>query len=252
MDAVAHEIPFPEVKEVLHFAGHIMENGTLKGFDFSYNLNKSGYYSLDRPQHPSGRMSLVLINGMNNTLKEVISVAEEESARFNNCNVHIGYNGSNGSPWDFNECVLHKIGIKTGAVDAAVEAIRKGVDSVGGVGSGRIVKIHNHSQAGLILDLALTHFTDDEKSMFYITTFGSAKLISPDGFNSCKNYVSKNEWISWFADYPGYRAAQMGLRPDVIFLEPLEEGMFEHSIRCKTYEDARKKDAKKFRDNYLQ
>lgn len=252
VSAIGHEIPFPEAREVVRMIGHAMENGTLRGFEFSYNLNRSGCYSLGRQSDTNNKVGHVLLNGMNNTLEAVFKVAEEESARFDNCNVHIGYNGTSGTLWDFAECIIHKLGVKNEAVDAAVTAIRKGIYDAGGVGNGGVVKIHNHSQAGLILDLALTFFTDDEKSMFYITTFGSAKLINPNGLESCINYVSKNEWVSWFADYPGYRAAQMGLRPDVIFLEPIEEGWVEHGINCKTYEEARDNDAKRFRKRYLQ
>ena len=248
---IAHEVPFPEVKEVMRVVGHVMEHGTIRGFEFSYNLNRSGYYSLDRPSHPSGKVSLVVMNGMDSTLNETKGVAIEESTRFDDCNVHIGYNGSEGAPIDFIECSVHKLGIETGAVDAAVEAIRKGIHDVGGVGNGGIVKIQIHSQGGMIFDLALKYFTDEEKAMFYVRTYGSAKLIDPAGFESCINYVSEHEWVSWIVDHSAYRAAKMGLRPDVIFLEPLETGMGEHAIRCKTYEAARKMDADFFKKKYL-
>ena len=87
--------------------------------------------------------------------------------------------------------------------------------------------------------------------MLCVSTYGSARLIKPTGLKSCVNYVSTIDLIPWIGDTLGMLAAKIGLRPEVVFLKPIEKGWFEHGINCETYKQARQRDANQFREEYM-
>lgn len=240
-----------EVKDYFRAAKYYACNETLDGFEMSKEINHSYYLELKLPAHSSGIFSQVNINGIQNHLLDAVGMAFEGSKMLDKCNVHVCYVGEGSLPVDVTKCVINKLGVDTPSVLWAVETIRSAIKEVGGVGIG-IVRIEAHSRGGLVLDLALQYLTSEEKAMLCVSTFGSASLIKPEGLKSCQNYVSTRDVIPWLGDTMGMLAAKMGLRPDVIFLEPIEEGLLEHGINCATYKQARERDAKLFRQRHLE
>ncbi len=245
----AEIIPYAHVKELCRAARHYMSHETLDGFEFSDEIKRSSYTTLNLESHPSGVFEQVNFNGIHNTLDEAIAMALEGSLLLDNCNSHICYLGTTNGLVDVGKCIINKLGVDTPSVYWAVHTIRSAIERVGGVGIG-IVRIEAHSRGGLVLDLALQHLTAEEKAMLCVSTYGSATLIKPKGLKSCVNYVSKHDAIPW-SDPASMIDAILGLRPDVVFLEPIEEGWFEHGIKCKTYSEARKYDAKNFKQKYV-
>ncbi len=164
-------------------------------------------------------------------------------------NAQVGYPATVNFTVDILKCGINKLGISTPAVYAVVDAIRAAIHEAGGVGSG-VIRVEAHSRGGLVLSLALQHLTSEEKSMLCVSTYGSASLIKPEGLKSCVNYVSRNDYVPW-TDPIGMLAAKLGLRSDVVFLDPIEKGWFEHGINCETYKQARKMDARNFMRDYM-
>jgi RHS repeat-associated protein len=252
ISAVGNEIPIPGVRDAVRWVGHVMENRTLSGFEFSHTINRSFSEASKGDPHSSGKVASVLFNGVLTTKEEARQMRDDLSLLFAMCEVNLAYNGTIGALGDLLECAFNKLGLTSSAVNVAVETLRSAINKVGGVGSGGTVKADAHSQGGIILNLALTYLTAEEKAMICVTTYGSGTLIKPEGLRSCVNYVSERDLIPLIGDPIGYAAAKMGLRPDVIFLKPIEKGWLEHGFNCETYKMAREENWKSFQKKYCQ
>jgi hypothetical protein len=99
------------------------------------------------------------------------------------------------------------------------------------------------SKGGLILMNALAYLTPDEKSRLWVTTYGSAKVISGKGLYSCRNYISFGDPITMIADPINYFATRLGYRSNVEFFE--SKSFMEHSFE-KAYGGVRNIDSAYF------
>lgn len=97
----------------------------------------------------------------------------------------------------------------------------------------------NHSRGTLQIMNSRTLLEEWQRKRITVHAFGPAKLIPEDYFKSAKNYVSKRDFISLFADAIGYAHALRGELYEVVFLKPSSfSPLKEHALLGLTYSQA--------------
>jgi hypothetical protein len=69
--------------------------------------------------------------------------------------------------------------------------------------NGTYVDLYAHSMGAEVLYNATKGLNPQDKKMLNITTFGGARMIPHEGFNSCYNYVNLDDAVPFIADPVG-------------------------------------------------
>lgn len=229
-------IPIPVIKDIPMAVGYFLQHGTFKGYTLSYREPHSQI--LQAGSGSDEGVSRIAMCGMGNDLKTAQKYTDDTSKAHGGKLVWGIYGASHGVVSDLIEVGLQAVGIRTHQVQVAEKAIalHKGA---------KWTSIEAHSRGGRTVDLATRAFSSEVQKTFWVTTYGSAKIIDGGRFASATNYISTWDFIPLLGDPFGYAPARLFGNPYVEFLQPLEYG-FEHSIGNDTYSNAMEKNALDF------
>ncbi len=109
----------------------------------------------------------------------------------------------------------------------------------GGLGKGLLVT-KAHSQAGLILNNFRGYTSEAMCKSMRIYTFGTAKHLDTNHFESATNFVSLNDIVPKISDPLTYIKARFQPRSDIIFLNSKTLPFIDHPFDGVVYQEANK------------
>lgn len=220
----------PFVRDFGSFLGHVMENGTYRGYSPSWELEKSKHVKGNGAHYV--KLRILLVNGVNTTMEE-FKLNMEHARQIFGYRVDGAYNSTQCLTVDLIETALQKLGFPSDSVEVLVKSIRDCIQEVGPDG---IVVVIAHSQGAEILHNALKQLSTEERRILVTHALGPARFTNNDALRYSLNNVSTNDFIPLGGDPKHYRMARNGEMPNVKFSNSLEPDLFlDHSFRGKTY-----------------
>lgn len=150
---------------------------------------------------------------MTNTAKDGIKEIEQFSSSVMQ-KAYLDHSGTEGFSTDGLHYFALKLGLKTHAVNADIHNIRFHLANAGPNGQIYLIRF---SLGAMITAQALKYLTAAERSRINLYTMGPAKIISPTGLNSAKNYINHGDGVPFFADTVNYIKAEIRNSPHVKF-----------------------------------
>jgi RHS repeat-associated protein len=236
-------VPFPLIKEVPMAAGYFFANQTFKGYTPSYREQHSKivFFGTEKREN----VFHFFANGMNNTWDDGVNLRAQACDVYNNeRGIHV-FLPSHGFAQDLCEFSLQRLGVRTNQVKKYEKGLRMSIEEAGGPGEGHYVTVDAHSRGGQTTSSVQSALNPNEKSMLWINTYGSAKLMKQDGYAHLLNNVSIGDLVPAGGDPFAYRNALFLGDPNVRFL-PAQQPGFEHAVGGDTYRGAMNRNADEF------
>lgn len=208
----SHFLPLPVMETALKSMV-----GFASGESLSWKPERSHIEIVGDKDLPPG-YSMGITPGMNNDSASARQLGEQMSKASGGYKTHVGANGGHGTIGDLLEGFVQYWGIFTNSVQKTMESLSSRANEAMKY-AGRCLH-EAHSQGGLILYRALHGLTEQQRRMFDVVTYGSAKIINPNEFGlaSAMNYVSWMDIIPFIGDPIGIIKGIMADKPYVTFL----------------------------------
>lgn len=219
----------------------------VKGF-FSHLVDKEElfFYGLEDQPFDQGTYGLgeiapnvrvTAINGILNDVDSCMKTVDILSATHGGTNIHYVYWNSEGWTADIYKGFFSKIfGYLSLPARELAKLWRRLLEEMGGVEGDGVIYHYAHSIGANETALAATLLTEEERSKLHIITFGPATIISPVGFASAINYISRRDAVSVFDPWNFY-LAHKGSLPHAVVVGEFDSihPLLEHSLFSGTY-----------------
>jgi RHS repeat-associated protein len=227
-----HLLPMPLISDGISSVG-----GMVMGDGFKWNPSYSGPHSAICPMTGSHFVNVeyLYINGILNSKTDAEEGARLVSNALGGVAVSPVWNSTKGFLTDVLGSILLHLGFQTHATRKIAEAIVEALEKVGKNG---FVEIVIHSRGGLAFDMAQKLLTPEQKSQLNVTTFGSAKMINPQEFNSAVNFVSTRDSVPFISDPIGCIKGMCQKNSNVVFLQSDGIPFCDHAFASNTYQNA--------------
>lgn len=246
-----HFIPIPYVRDAISLTGQLLTGSSPWNYTpYSQQLS-SGTYHLGVPERVRN-VRCLSVNGVLNSLSSATATAQLISKFHGHNNVHYTYNASHGFLTDIFETIAQKLGIRTNSVDKLTAHIRKLISDIGGAQSGGQILLYAHSQGGQITANALSKLSALEQKMLYVTTFGSAKIITGNHLGGIVNYVNMRDGVPLISDPLGFlQSITTPSSRNVRFLKSNTLPLVDHPIQSTGYLQALQSHGQHFTNTFL-
>jgi RHS repeat-associated protein len=245
-----HCLPIPFVRQGISYVGHRFAG---RSHDYAVKQitterSQNRIFKGRGPLLELDKVRLAWVNGITTSFVEAGHFFALASDAYGVA-VHGTHNSGHGFILDILECVAHHMCIKTHTERLLVKNIRSLIADVGGVNGGGVIYLGAYSQGGLITYRALKALTPEERAMIYVTTFGSAKMISGMGLAGSKNYVN-SDCVPWISDTFGVINGLICKNSNVVFIRRRNSfpGCAHPAIQ--NYYEAIKLSGDQFKDKY--
>lgn len=180
-----------------HFMSDIKDNPFLPEsyFVFTGCLQEENHCGAVGYGEVNDKVRVTHINGILNGKNMCISTAQMISNFHGGVNVHYHHNSTDGFTWDFLGALSSRFGIVTLTAEHLARSWGQLIEEMGGVNGGGKIIHYAHSLGGSDTYGALKLMSAEEKAMISVTTFGSPKIIPPDGLIGATNFVSQRDVI---------------------------------------------------------
>lgn len=229
-----HWIPVPLVKDAVCFTGHCLTGKPAGEYQMSFRETHS-YAGVFEAEAIYGNTAHIFVNGILNSEANCQNYAREISEAFGGMQIDYCYNASHGFLSDIGECLAQILGIRTSSVDCLVSLLKEKMECLGGTSGGGKILITAHSQGGLITKNAMRCFSNEEKRMFLIHTYGTAGIIMPGTYGEMTNHVVSSDVVPSIGDPIHYLKGIVGRENHLHMVDPRERAGIEHSLSGPTY-----------------
>lgn len=220
-------------------------------------LNLYGFY-LDKQEvgvygqgEINDKVRITLINGILNARHDVIDVVELISKLHGNNNIHYIFRPTEGWTYDLIKSTFVRFGWVSPQAKQLAAHWKNLIAEMGGVGGGGKIIHYAHSIGASDTLLAKSLLSHEELKMIQVFTFGSPSLLSPEGFQSVTNYVSRGDGVSLLLDPIQCIKALLDPVDHILFL-PGAYGylLIDHYLTSETYQTILESLGKQFLDLY--
>ncbi len=180
------------------------------------------------------RVRLSHVNGVLNMREGALASAKRISKTHGGVNVHYLYRPTAGWTGDILNGLMALVGYASPTAKRLAEGWHELIEAVGGVGNGGVIIHYAHSLGGAETACARGLMTPEEQKMIRVTTFGSAKVLSDEGFAKVHNYISWYDVVMGF-DAVAYFNAATSSTSNVTFLTALGYFVVDHRFGGPTY-----------------
>lgn len=235
MDTIGyHLVPIPIVRDVMQIGGRILSGQGFNDYHFTF-FGKNTYGELGLPEL-SPTLRNAMIGGIGTYGEDMIQRAKEESARLKGNNVHYCATSSDGIILDFLKAGLRCCGISFPGDQHIVDFLSKCNNSMEGPQDQRKILLDVHSQGAIMSHNAIDKLGAICRSMD-VFSYGGAKILNPNNFNSVKTYISERDIIPLVSNPASYIFARFCPRSDVIFLKSNGLPLVDHFWDGDTYQN---------------
>lgn len=185
----------------------------------------------------SPHVRVTVINGIMNDVESCMKTLDTLSAAHGGVNVHYVYWNSEGWTADIYKGFYSKIfGYLSVPARELANLWRRLIEEMGGVEGPGVIYHYAHSIGANETLLAAKLLTAEEKSKLHIVTLGPATIISPVGFASAINYISRRDAVS-FLDPWNFYLAHQGSLPHAVVVGEFESihPILEHHLLTGNY-----------------
>jgi YD repeat-containing protein len=154
-------------------------------------------------QELNDKVRLTFMNGILITYQDMLENLQLVSESHGNTKIHYVFRPTRGWSDDIVQAGIVKFGLNFGFRSThaylLAQTWRQLIQEMGGVDGGGIIVHYAHSLGGSDTDRARKFLSPEEQKMIRVITFGSATLVSREGFSQVVNILGANEWI-YFLD----------------------------------------------------
>lgn len=153
-----------------------------------------------------GNLVIITVNGILTSFDETFIRSSLLGHFFNAPMAGNAYNSTDGFVNDLGEVFLHRMGFRSGSLDAFVKSVKEAY----AMNPDATIVVIAHSQAGQIVASSAEYLPPEIKARMHVYTFGSANLIPDEMYGKVRNYVSKSDPIPFLASPITYLRTRFG------------------------------------------
>ncbi|MBA3603011.1 MAG: hypothetical protein H0W50_05085 [Parachlamydiaceae bacterium] len=234
-----HFVPIPIVKDIIELTGTLISGDPFSEHHWAlFGENFKGDLELAEPENVNGRWRRVFdVGGICCSAKDMLERAKATSEALGGCNVHYMAFASDGFLLDVGKAFIRNCGIPLPGDQRMYNEIENIANDAGGAENG-VMHVKAHSQSGIILNNFSNYTSKDMCKSMSINTFGTAKILDTNRFESVTNHISVNDIVPKVSDPLTYLQACFQPRSDVIFLKSKTLPLIDHPFDGDVYQEA--------------
>lgn len=189
-----HAIPIAVAKDIPRYMGHVLKEGTFKGYTMSFRRTDS-HYSYYEGNVNNPNIIIGLVKGQNNNCDSTRQSAAQLSSYFNSIGIECVVNETDGFMADTCKSAGLMIGFENLTVELTVDCLRYIARS-----PSKCKLIFTSSQGTLAVAAALPYLSIDDQKQLSLYNFGPAKILPKGNLKECVNYISLFDIVPFIAD----------------------------------------------------